>query len=189
MKDPIIETAAAQLGIELQVQSEALDRCPSLEDALAFVLDACDDNPDVAKGDFGRGQRFSIAQLPGLGLLHWAPYGILLKLPGELDRFGDKRTSNGPAILNLCTVDMRHSQTTCTCGVGGAHESTVLDSLHTIELIYQPFDHHFGRRPVLYLPVVVIVGDTHVNHTYVTDEDKGLALQSTGIGSFIGEAV
>ena len=184
-----MKDAAAQLGIELQVQSEALDRCPGLEDALAFVLDAYDDNPDVAKGDFGRGQRFSIAQLPGLGLLHWAPYGILLKLPGELDGWGDKRTSNGPAILNLCTVDMRHSLTTSTWGLRGAHESTVLESLRSIELTFQPYNHHFRRRPVLYLPVVVIVGDTHVNHTYVTDEDKGLALQSTGIGSFIGEAV
>lgn len=195
MKDPIIETVAAQLGIEFHVQSEALDRCPSLKDALAFVLDARDDNPDVAKGDVGRGQRFSIAQ-PGLGLLHWAPYGILLKLPGELNGCFDKRVSKkGPAILNLCTVDMRYGLTMSAHGRGGTHESTVLGSLRTFEEIYQPFGHHFGWRTKLYLPIVVIVGDNHVDHVdhvyhvYVTEEGKGLTLQGTGIGGFVGEAV
>lgn len=186
MKDPIIETTTEQLCIELQVRSytlsDALARCPCLADALRFGLNFYN-RPNVADSDFGRGLLFETAQLPGLGLEQWAPYGILLKLPDELEELATEMAANGPDIMNLCTVDMLHKLTLGVWSAGDTRVCIVVEALYDIVELCQSYDHERSLRPVVHLPVIIVAGQKLVINTYVTGENWDLELQGAGIGS------
>lgn len=167
---------------QIFAMANALTRCPALADALAFIENVRK-NPDIPSENAGHGLLFSTAQLPGLALEKWAPYGLLLKLPDAFEEDAAEMAANGPQIENVCTMDMLHKLTVGSWHTADKCVSISVDVLYDLANYCHPYDFEHYRRPVVRLPIVIVAGNTVAIGIYATHEHWDLELQSAAIGS------